>query len=128
MRLFKRAASQPAGNQGEQLARQYLERQGYRFLAANWRCKVGEIDLIMQDKTTRVFVEVRLRRPTTFGAGFETVGWQKQRKLLRAVAFYQQKENYWGDVRFDIVSIEHSSTAGSRLEHIVHAFSSNSQA
>lgn len=63
-------------------------------MAANWLCKFGEIDLIMQDGSTRVFVEVKLRAPTSFGEGFETVTRQKQEKIIRAVKCYQQKEDY----------------------------------
>jgi len=69
----------------------------------------------------RVMVEVRTRRQTTYGRGEETVFWQKQQKLLRAAQFYQQKEDWWGAVRFDVVSI---TLAGGvpEIEHITHAF------
>lgn len=122
------ATAREVGSQGETLARQYLERQGLRFLAANWRCKLGEIDLIMVEVSppVRVFVEVRLRRPTSYGAGHDTVAWQKQRKLLRTVRYYQQAESYWGNIRFDVVSITLPGTAAPGtapiIEHIPHAF------
>ena len=118
------ASTISVGQQGEQAARHFLEQRGYKFLAANWRCKLGEVDLIMQDGDTRVMVEVRTRRPTTFGEGADTVAWQKKGKLIRAAKFYQQKENYWGDLRFDVVSILLDTDPSLQIEHITDAFSS----
>lgn len=114
--------TQQQGQAGEQIARTYLEQQGLKFLTANWSCKAGEIDVIMQDGDTRVFVEVRLRRPTSYGAGSDTVAWQKQQKLRRAAAWYMQAENYWGNTRFDVVSIESGGGAAAEIEHIPDAF------
>lgn len=110
------------GQQGEILARAFLERKGMRFVGSNWRCKVGEIDLIMQDGTARIFVEVRLRRPTLFGEGSETVAYQKQQKLIRTAKLYQQLEHWWGDVRFDVISIVQEDDHKPHIEHITHAF------
>lgn len=116
------SSTQARGQAGEQIARRYLEQHGFRFITANWRCKVGEIDLIMQDGSTRVLVEVRLRKPTYYGTGYETVAWQKQQKLLRAARYYQQKEHYWRDLRFDVVSISQSDNQEPHIEHIKDAF------
>lgn len=107
---------------GENIARSYLEKQGLRFIIANWWCKLGELDLIMQDGYTRVFVEVRLRSSTQYGLGSETVAWQKQQKLMRAAQFYQQQEGYWDDVRFDVVSITMNDEDAPEVEHIKYAF------
>lgn len=120
------------GQRGETLAREYLEQQGYGFVTANWRCKAGEIDLIMwappvkspsdHGASTLVFVEVRTRRPTGYGAGFETVAWQKQQKLLRAGRWYMQSTDWRGDARFDVVSIIDYG-ARQEVDHIPNAFS-----
>lgn len=113
------------GKTGEEIAHHYLEKQGYKFLAANWLCKAGELDLVMYDPDDdcRVIVEVRLRQPTTFGEGDETVAYQKQKKLLRTAAWYQQKEKYWGNLRFDVVSIELTLPDGiPNITHIPDAF------
>lgn len=118
-------STQSSGAYGERLARQYLEAKGYRFIAANWWCKAGEIDLVMQDSAVLVFVEVRLRQPTTFGAGLETVAQEKQRKLIRAAKLYQQKASYWGDARFDVVSIIHHPDKEPEVSHIDWAFSAD---
>jgi putative endonuclease len=135
--------TQDIGQRGETLARGYLEKQGFEFITANWRCKAGEIDLIMKtpsnsplsggEKNTSlpdkggsgwvlVFVEVRMRRPTSFGAGYETVAWQKQKKLLRAGRWYMQATRWRGDARFDVVSIINFGTR-QEIEHIPNAFS-----
>ncbi|MEK7557269.1 MAG: YraN family protein [Patescibacteria group bacterium] len=128
--------TQAAGQRGEEAARVYLEQKGYRFLTANWRCKAGEIDLVMEAPPvkspggdhgagTLVFVEVRSRRPTSFGAGYETVAWQKQRKLVRAGKWYMQQEKWRGDVRFDVVSIVDDGSSQPVIEHIEYAFDSS---
>lgn len=112
------------GSGGEVAARHFLEQRGYTYLDANWNCKAGEIDLIMKEGAVRVLVEVRTRRPTLYGAGLDTVGIQKQQKLIRAAKWYQQQENYWGPMRFDVVSIvmDPQTKAVLECEHIEHAF------
>jgi putative endonuclease len=115
-------ADNSSGKVGEELARYWLEDKGWQFLGANWACKLGEIDLIMQDGSMRVFVEVRTRRRTSFGEGLDTIGWQKQRKLMRAAQAYQQAMDYWGDVRFDVISIELSPGEEPIFTHIQDAF------
>lgn len=110
------------GAAGERIAREFLEAQGLQFLQSNWRCKMGEVDLIFQDGDTRVFVEVRTRTQTTYGQGSETVFLQKQKKLIRTARYYQQKERYWGNIRFDVISILFVSGQEPRIEHISDAF------
>lgn len=117
------ATTRARGTTGETLAREYLEKKGYKFLTANWLVKAGEIDLIMQDGDTRVLVEVRLRAPTSYGTGYDTVAWQKQQKLIRTARWYQQAENYWGNIRFDVISIIDIPNGTPEIEHITHAFS-----
>lgn len=122
---------QITGKRGEDLARTYLERKGFEFVEANWRCKAGEVDLIMWEPRGRgasqsddclVFVEVRTRQPTEFGLGYETVAGQKQKKLIRAAKWYIQKKKYWDDVRFDVVSIIDDGSESPQIEHIEYAF------
>lgn len=117
---------EPSGAFGERIAKEFLERAGLIFLASNWRCKVGEIDLIFKDDDIRVLVEVRTRSKTIFGEGDETVLWQKQKKLIRAAKYYQQKEGYWGNVRFDVISITLEPGKPPLLTHIQDAFDTGS--
>jgi len=110
------------GRHGEQLARQYLKHKGYRFIAANWLCPQGEIDLIMQHDPTRVIVEVRLRSSADYGTGADTVTYHKQQKLIRTAKLYQQATNYWQDLRFDVISITFNADKTPQIDHIEHAF------
>lgn len=124
---------------GEDLAREYLEHKGYKTIARNWRCKAGELDLVMFSPpagggvpegrgggSVLVFVEVRLRRRTTYGAGAETIAWQKQRKLIRAAQWYLASTHQQQlPARFDVVSITHEGGQNPEIEHIEHAFGVN---
>ncbi len=115
-------STQQIGAEGERVAKEYLTTLGYKFITSNWSWKTGEIDLIFDDTNTRVFVEVRARASTTFGQGLETVLWQKQQKLIKTARMYQVKENYWGDARFDVVSIEFIPYQDPEITHIKDAF------
>ena len=99
------------GSRAEQLARQFLEQQGLRFRQANFRCKRGEIDLIMQDGETLVFVEVRYRSNSRFGSAAETVDRHKQRKLVTTALFYLQNNPVLAQQasRFDVIAINGDS-------------------
>lgn len=72
------------GKRGEDYARRVLERQGYRFIAANWYCPYGELDIIMMDGEELVFVEVKTRRGNYSGSADEAVTRSKGYKLLKA--------------------------------------------
>ncbi len=95
------------GQLGEDVAAGYLERQGYVILARNWRCPVGEIDLVAQDGESLVFVEVRARRGERFGTPEESVTPDKQARLLELAQTYLQEASL-GDQnwRIDVVAID----------------------
>lgn len=99
------------GSRAEQLARRFLEQQGLQFKQANFRCKRGEIDLIMQDGETLVFVEVRYRGNSRFGSPAETVDRHKQRKLVTTALFYLQSKPELAQQasRFDVIAISGDS-------------------
>jgi putative endonuclease len=107
-----------AGRRAEAEARAFLEKKGYAFLDANVRTPMGEVDLVMKDKETVVFVEVRERTNESFGRGFETVTAAKQAKVAKAALAYVKEKRLAGSpLRFDVVSL------GPRgLEHIPNAF------
>lgn len=77
-----------AGHDAENLAADYLARQGLRIVARNYRCRAGEIDLVCDDQGCTVFVEVRLRRHARFGGAAGSISAAKQRKLIVAAAHY----------------------------------------
>jgi putative endonuclease len=96
------------GLAAEDAACQYLVKQGLTWVESNYRCKLGEIDLIMRDKEYWVFVEVRARTSRAYGSALETVTYSKQQKILKTASLYltahqlQEKAR----VRFDVISIE----------------------
>lgn len=94
------------GRWAEEQAAQYLESRGLRLVARNFRCRAGEIDLVMTDGPMLVFVEVRFRRSDRYGSGAESVTWTKQRRLLAAARVYLARHAL-GDARcrFDVVSV-----------------------
>lgn len=96
------------GQQAEQAARHYLERQGLHLLTRNYRCRFGEIDLVMRDGETLVFVEVRYRRRTSYGSSAESVDWRKQRRLTRSALCYLQANPAIAQkpARFDVVALD----------------------
>jgi len=120
--------SQAQGQTGERVARRWLEDRGYSCLATNWYCRLGEIDLIMSPPSAdssgeeRVFVEVRVRSNSEYGSAVDSVSTDKQRKLIRAVRWYQQKEDFWGDVRFDVIALSAPDGAADDIVHIQGAF------
>jgi putative endonuclease len=95
------------GRRAERRAERFLARDGLRTVDRNWHCRHGEIDLVMRDRDTLVFVEVRLRTPHGFAAGAESVDARKQRRLLQAAARYLADHPGWHDApcRFDVVAI-----------------------
>ncbi len=101
-----RTAKQLAGDAGERRAQQHLERQGLKFVAANFRCKGGEIDLVMEDGGVLVFVEVRKRADRSFGGAAASVTPAKQARLIIAAQRYLQRYREPPPCRFDVVAID----------------------
>jgi putative endonuclease len=95
------------GEYTESLACQYLENKGFKLIEKNFNCRVGEIDLIMKDNDSLVFVEVRYRRSNNFGSGAESITANKQSKLIKTAALYLQQHAKLNKypARFDVVSI-----------------------
>ncbi|OIV47738.1 YraN family protein [Sodalis sp. TME1] len=113
-------SSRSRGAQAERFARRRLEQAGLRFVAANMQVRGGEIDLIMREGITWVFVEVRYRRSDTFGTAAESVTPRKRRRLLRAAQVWLAQRGASFDTsacRFDIIAI-----TGSRVEWLKDAF------
>ena len=112
------------GSQGEAQARTLLEEKGFCFVGSNYSCRWGEIDLIMLDGASLVFVEVRLRRSTRFGTPLESITAAKQRRLVLSAQDYLQRHPHQGPLRFDIVGILMTS-GESRIQHLVNAIESS---
>jgi putative endonuclease len=93
------------GGDKERLARSFLEKRGLHLLERNYGCRRGEIDLVMRDADTLVFVEVRFRASSRFGTPAETVDIHKQRRLAAAAAHYLQRHPTSLPCRFDVVAL-----------------------
>jgi putative endonuclease len=94
------------GQRGEDLVADWYEAAGYRILDRNWRCRDGELDLVLSHGRTVVFCEVKTRRSTAFGAPVEAVTATKQRRIRTlALQWLAAHSRRGGDLRFDVASV-----------------------
>jgi putative endonuclease len=94
------------GRDGELAALRVYQRRGFRVLAQNWRCPVGELDLVLDRGGLLVFCEVKTRTGAAFGGGYEAVTWSKRRRLRRlAQAFLASTASSHHGIRFDVASV-----------------------
>ena len=108
------------GAQAENLAAQFLQQRGLKLLQQNYRCRFGEIDLILQDGDALVFAEVRLRSRCDFGGAAASINAVKQAKLVRAAQYYLAALPHIPPCRFDAVLLQ--AADGSSIEWIRDAF------
>ncbi len=114
-----RKATYETGLQGEEMAVRFLEERGMRCVERRWREKTGEIDLIMEDGETLVFVEVKARFSSrTPGQGLRSVTAAKQRRIAKSATLYLMKRQWLQrSIRFDVVEINQRE-----ILHIPNAF------
>jgi putative endonuclease len=95
------------GRQGEEIVALYLAEKGYKIVQRNWRCPLGELDLVMEDGQTLVFVEVRTRRSQRFGSAEESVTPAKQSRLIELAQTYLQETNRSAQSwRIDVATVQ----------------------
>lgn len=116
------AAHNDLGRYGELLARNYLEKCGYRILEQNWVYGRAEIDLIAFYDEKLIFVEVKTRRSVDYGEPEDFVNWKKEKQMEFASAVYIDRKNHQGEVRFDIVAIVFENKDLYKINHIEDAF------
>lgn len=115
--------TQTSGRHGEDLAHDYLLSQGLSSLKRNYRCRRGEIDLVMQEGQTIVFIEVRMRRSTRFGSAEESIDWRKQQKIIAtALHFLHARRLDYSPVRFDVLTLR-GGEGRAQIRWIRNAFS-----
>ena len=100
-----KAAHLSVGQQGEDRALAYLQAQGLVLVERNYRCRGGEIDLVMRDGGAVVFVEVRYRSSEGFGGALASVGSRKQARLVHAAAHYLAAKRIDRPARFDVAAV-----------------------
>ncbi len=111
------------GKKGEELAVSHLESLGYKIVERNFRCRLGEIDIIAYHGKTLVFVEVRTRKSCQFGSPLSSVTYRKQKKLITLAKFYMKKHRLFERVaRFDVVGIILDKTGNVSIELVQNAF------
>lgn len=108
---------------GERVAGEYLEKRGYKILQQNYRCSVGEIDIVARDGESLVFVEVRTRSSRQFGTPEESITPTKQAKLIELAESYLQEHQISNETwRIDVVAVEvDRNNRVSRIELIENA-------
>ena len=110
------------GLYGERVAGQYLQSIGYEIIERNWRCPLGEIDIILRDSNRYVFVEVKTRNGAGFGHPFEAITEIKLGRLRRLVSEWCRARQLSGiDVRIDAVSVL-VKQGKVELEHLKQVF------
>lgn len=110
------------GKDGERIAADYLKKNGYRICEVNYRCPIGEVDIIARDRNAVVFVEVKSRKSDALGYPEEAVGSRKQRKMSQLALWYlQEKKLDETCARFDVVAIL-SLPSGHDIRLIKNAF------
>lgn len=111
------------GAYGEEVAAAYLCEQGYTLIERNFRCPLGEIDIIAKKRLDLIFVEVKTRRSTLFGLPQDAVGVHKQRQLMRVAQWYLKKPGVSRQhPRFDVIAILMRPGQAPEINHIQDAF------
>ncbi len=116
--------SRQKGSWGEERAARYLRMRAYRILEKNYRCRLGEIDLIARRGGFLVFVEVKLRKTDRFAEAREFVGRAKQERILATAQLWLQEHDCSLQPRFDVIEIYAPDGPGGRVKinHIENAF------
>lgn len=118
-------SSRLLGRWGEEIAADCLRRKGYRLLAANWRCRFGEVDLIAADRQYLCFVEVKLRKNGGFGGAGAAVTAAKQDKLRATAQLYLAQNPTRLQPRFDVIEVyapQGTDTPRPTVRHLENAF------
>ncbi|MCX6811913.1 MAG: YraN family protein, partial [Candidatus Berkelbacteria bacterium] len=100
--------SQKLGNKGEEIACEFLKRQGLEIIARNYRNQMGEIDIIAKDGDILVFVEVKTKKGNELGSPEEMVGLKKQRKLKKVSQMYFVENDLEPNYRIDVIAVDFS--------------------
>ena len=96
------------GKNYEKIAQKHLEKAGLKTICSNFNCKMGEVDLIMQDKEELAFIEVKYRSSSHYGGSLYAVTQSKQKRIIKAAKAYLKKQGASDKIacRFDVVAIE----------------------
>ncbi len=110
------------GRHGEDLAVEFLLKEGYEILERNWYFRHNEVDILAKDQETLVVVEVKTRSGNSYGEPYTAVDYRKQQYLIFAAERYIFAHDLDLEVRFDIISIIIDRLGNVTLEHVKEAF------
>lgn len=111
------------GRRGEEIAGEFLRRKGYRKIAENYRCRMGEIDLVVMDEDTLVFVEVKSRKGMSRGRAEDKITASKRRRLVLLARFFLLERGWLSrPARFDVVTVEWEGEGRRAVTHYRDAF------
>lgn len=119
-------ATTEKGRWGEELAAKFLRKKHYRLVETNFRCRMGEIDLIVENRHFLVFVEVKLRKSSRFAEAMEFVDLRKQERLKTTAMLYLSQHETEKPCRFDVIEIyapDGEATKNPVIHHLEDAFS-----
>jgi putative endonuclease len=116
--LKTKAAHLLRGENAEQQAHDFLLKQGLKSVARNFRCKQGELDLIMLHDNTVVIIEVRFRKTDKYGSAAESVTHSKQARIIAATHIYLATQKINKPIRFDVVAL----SGNGKIDWIQNAF------
>lgn len=108
------------GAWGEAVAAAYLQKKRYELLATGYRCRYGEIDLIVQNRHYLVFVEVKLRSSNRFAEAREFVDHRKQERLRVTASLYLEQFPTERQPRFDVIEVYAPEGTATKKPHIIH--------
>jgi putative endonuclease len=112
-------AKDAVGQYGEQVAAEFLREAGFAILERNWRCELGEIDIVARDGGALVICEVKTRRGLAYGSPLEAVTYDKLRRLRRLAGRWLRDHDLRPDaVRIDVVGVVRPRTGPTVVEHI----------
>lgn len=121
--MYYKLNSKILGNMGEDIAADYLIKQNYKILSRNWRSGRLEIDIIARTNNILIFIEVKTRLRSNYGAPQEAVGDIKISNLINAADNYIHKHDHKGEIRFDIIAIMFADSGYKyKIKHIKDAF------
>lgn len=109
------------GKEGEEMAVDFIRKQGFKIIKKNYRTAFGEIDIIARDKDVIVFIEVKTRADSFFGHPFEAVNHRKREKIKKVALCYMKGLKKENPARFDVLSIR-LENGKHTVEHIRDAF------
>jgi putative endonuclease len=114
--------AQKIGTRGEALAAEYLQQKGYQIIAQNWRCSLGELDIVAQFGDCLIFIEVKATRSADLENAFERLTPAKQKRLLRAIYAYLAAANLPDDTVWRVDAMALYLYGQPRIEYVENVF------